>query len=98
MAKINQEEILHETREDEAANLNPRTRIVGMKWVKLGEGKDPEWGVSLFLYRRVGDKDCYAVGELHKIESLKDGKQYEFLADNQEPDTFTHWAQPTVPK
>jgi hypothetical protein len=51
-----------------------KTRTPSMKWIKLGEGKDPEFEKELFL---TDGKGFYS-GSLIKIEQEQAGKKYSF--------------------
>lgn len=80
-----------------------RTRIVGMKWLKLGEDKDPAFEKVLFLahVNDSGKVEQWAAGELKGIEIEPKGKVYKFTRQGDDPTEFhtgfTHYAYPTIP-
>lgn len=50
-----------------------------MKWIKLGQGKDPEFTKSVFLCFKDGDVDEFDSGWLKTIEIEKGEKTYKFV-------------------
>lgn len=92
----------------EAAGINvERTRIVGMKWKRLGEDADPLFLDTVFLYTKA--EQPYAIGYLKGIDTSTtvDGnsppmtsriKIYKFMVNGEEANDFTHYAVPTIPK
>lgn len=77
-------------------NADTKTRIVGMKWLKLGEAKDPQFGERYFLVDKDGD---FYTGSLNGINQTKAGIEYSFdLPGVDEPVTnITHYCVPKSP-
>lgn len=94
-----------ENLDEETTNVEekPRTRIVGMKWVKLGEGKDPEFKTDLFVCQldAQGHVIDYGCGQLKGIEIESNRKIFKFILAGHDPtipdSSFTHYAIPTIP-
>lgn len=74
-------------------DADKKTRVVGMKWVKLGEGKDPEFDEPVFLY----NKTNWKVGYLKGITKENTGKVFMFMVGDTEYDDFTHYCIPKPP-
>lgn len=80
------------------AEQEKKQRNTGMKWLKLGVDKDPEFGVQYFLFGNSGSKekpkDDYQVGALAGINSLPEVKQFSWFIEGQEDERkhFTHFA------
>jgi hypothetical protein len=79
------------------SSSEPRTRIVGMKWKKLGEDADPEWDKEVFLFEAPG---TFAIGSLTGIQLTPTGKVFTFVNGDATAWTnkFSHYAVPTIPK
>lgn len=76
------------------------TRTPSMKWLRLGEDKDPEFEKHLFLT----DGNKFHCGVLEKIEQVQVGKKYSFNLGLYEGATdviasnMTHYCNPVLPK
>ena len=76
-----------------------KTRTPSMKWIKLGEGKDPEFDQPLFLT----NGDIFYAGLLTKIERTPEGKKYFFSigpdgsGEDVITDRLTHYSVPVAP-
>lgn len=75
-----------------------KPRSTPMKWQKLGEGKDPEFKETYFLYRQTGTKEKplhqFSNGVLDGINQKEGGKVFSWnVSDHEEPQSsFTHFA------
>lgn len=75
-----------------------KPKTIPMKWLKLGEAKDPEFGKDYFLYADVGNKELstpdFQVGNLAGIKQVPSGKQFSWNVEGQEDERtyFTHYA------
>jgi hypothetical protein len=80
-----------------------KTRTPSMKWIKLGEGKDPQFMETVFLAGKDGTVDDFASGWLKKIEIEKGAKVYQFVigtdpnGDDLIAKDFTHYCVPVPP-
>jgi hypothetical protein len=76
-----------------------KTRTPSMKWIKLGEGKDPEFDNTLFLT----DGSMVFTGRLVKIEQTEKGKIFSFEVGNDSDgmekvvSSMTHYCYPLLP-
>lgn len=77
------------------AESEPRTRKQFMKWIKLGEGKDPEFDQIYFLYGEVPGIDH---GVLISIVQKPSAKEYTFCGADGESSKYTHYCLPTEPQ
>lgn len=81
-----------------------KQRNPSMKWLKLGEDKDPDFGVQYFLFGNNGSKEKpkedFQVGALAEINTVPEGKKYSFFIENVDDQQkhFTHYsiAKPPV--
>lgn len=76
-----------------------QTRIMGMKWVKFGEGKHPAFQKVIFLRRAHSTGDEYYVGWLKGIDTELNSAVYKCVAVGLEEiqQDFTHYAIPVSP-
>lgn len=82
-----------------------KTRTTPMRWIKLGEGKDPDFRIPVFLCDQlIGDPlATFEMGWLKNISHEEEGKSYGFVIgyDEERGDIiehrFTHYAIPTKP-
>lgn len=72
-----------------------KTRISSMKWIKLGEGKDPEFNKLYFLFSE--ESSGFDLGTLDKIEETEKGKKFIFRCGEFDNEHITHYAIPTKP-
>jgi len=76
-----------------------KTRTPSMKWIKLSEGKDPDFDKPLFLT----NGEIFYAGLLTKIERTPDGKKYFFSigpdgsGEEVITDRLTHYCYPVSP-
>jgi hypothetical protein len=76
-----------------------KPRTPSMRWIKLSEGKDPEFDNTLFLT----DVSMVFTGRLVKIEQTEKGKIYSFEVGNDSDgmekvvSSMTHFCYPVLP-
>lgn len=73
----------------------------GMKWIKLGEGKDPEFKTTYILYRWPNDNQLpyYTTGVLKSKTEGETHIAYSFFDEKvgETNETFTHYCHPKPP-
>lgn len=76
-----------------------KPKVHGMKWMRLGNDKDPQFKTQLFLCNRQSEKDednYYTTGFLKSKTENDDGSfRYEFTdeQDNAVSSDFTHYCE-----
>lgn len=75
-----------------ATEKKPKT--TPMRWLKLGEAKDPEFKKSYLLFAKAGSLNEYQVGILAGIKQTETGKQYTWDIQGAEDSLshYTHYA------
>jgi hypothetical protein len=82
-----------------------KPRTPSMRWQKLGEDKDPEFGTPVFLYdEKANEGDQYDIGRLTTKTQKVYGFQYGFITpvsvendEHPEVTRFTHYCTPVEP-
>lgn len=77
-----------------------------MKWLKLGEGKDPEFEKIVFLYdEKAKEGENLNIGCLTSKAVKASGIKYGFITpasqendEDPEETRFTHYCNPVLPK